>query len=93
MQPPGSGGCSRSPVLLAPVQTVGLSKPLPFVLSQMCPPNPSQNASSSLEVLIHLKSQASRAVLLPTKGIKQGICDLVVMVGTPWQSIPGQLGN
>lgn len=77
MQPPGPGGCSRSTALLAPVQTLGLSKPLPLVLGQMCPPNPHQNASSSLEVLIHLKSQASRAILLPTKGMKQGICELV----------------
>lgn len=87
MQPPASGGCSRSTA--SPRAHLGA---VPLVLGQMCPPNPSQNASSSLQVLIHLKSQACRTILL-WKGIKQGICHLVVMVGKPWQGIPGQLGN
>lgn len=97
MQPPGSGGCSSQPCgkqhsSACPSGELGSVQVLhPYV----GPDVPSEFRSKCFQ----LSGSANPVVILSIQNhfttnqrIKQGICDSVVMVDKPWQSIRGQPG-
>lgn len=79
--PANAVGTSTS--LPTPMESLGLAKSCTLLLGQMCPLNPGPNASNSLEVLI----QSIQKHFPPNQRVKQGICNSVVMIDKPWQSI------
>ena len=98
MQPPGSGGCSsqlcgKQHGSVCPNGELGAVQVLHPCVGPDVPSEPRSKCfqvSGSANPIVILSIQNH---FTTNQRIKQGICDLVVMVDKPWQSIRGQLGS